>query len=58
MSENKENEPTIWMPVREHEEYKKWRESQTEEQKQRITYYFWNNFSHEGYEKWKENRKS
>lgn len=46
--ESKEN--TVWMPHREYLLHKEMMESMTLLAKQRMAYFFWNNFSYDGFE--------
>lgn len=47
---------TIWMPKQEYEAWKELQSKMTPEDKQRMSYYFWNNFSYAGYEDFKKKR--
>lgn len=42
-----------WMPYQEYIAQKEMMENMTDEQRQRMAYFFWNNFSHKGYEEFK-----
>lgn len=49
---------TIWMPKREYDQLQKLRESQTIEQLNRESYFFWNNFNMDGYEEYIKNKNN